>query len=179
MSALRRSAALLALIAALVLVGCGSGDSETTQTTTSQEQSGGEEDGSLQSFGQEAEGEDEEAILAAEQGYLSALGERDFQAACGLLAAQTTASLEQIAPPALRAKGCPAILPKVLAPAAISDAAKQAEGEITAVRVEGEEAFVLYRAPGAKLYAFSMVREDGEWRVTTITGTVMVPELEP
>lgn len=174
MGVLRRSAPLLALLAALFLSACGSSDSET-QATASQEKPRHGEDGSLQSFGQEARGEDKEAILAGEQGYLSALGERDFKAACSHLPKQTVDSLTQVAPSALRANGCPAILPKLLVPAAISDAAKQAEGKVTAVRVEGGQAFVLYRAPGARLWAFSLVREDAEWRVTTVTGTVVVP----
>jgi hypothetical protein len=175
MRALRRSAPFLALLAALLLSACGLSDSEPTRATTSSSHSSQGEDDSLGSFGHEAEGEDKEAILAGEQGYLAALGERDFQAACSHLAKQTADSLLQFAPPELRAEGCAAVLSKVLAPAAISDAAEQAEGEITAVRLEGDQAFVTYRAPGARLYAFSLVRDEGEWGVTTVTGSVIVP----
>lgn len=43
------------------------------------------------------------------------------------------------------------------------------------MRVKGDRAFVLYHAPGARLYAMTMMREGGAWKATMIAGTVPIP----
>jgi ketosteroid isomerase-like protein len=134
---------------------------------------GGEE--SVEKYGSEAEGSDEEAIAGAEQAYLSAVAEKDFGAACSYLAASVTHSLEQFAAPRLKAKGCPGILPELLAPTAPAVARQQAEGEIRKVRVKGDMAFVIFHAPGARLYVLTMRREGGRWKATTIAGSILAP----
>ena len=45
------------------------------------------------------------------------------------------------------------------------------------MRDEGDRAFVVFKAPGAKLYQQTMVREGGEWKVATVAASVLVPDL--
>jgi hypothetical protein len=43
------------------------------------------------------------------------------------------------------------------------------------VGVRGDRAFVVFHAPGAKLFQLTMVREGGRWKTTTIAASVLVP----
>ncbi len=163
-------------------MGCGGsgGGSSASTTSTSPSGSAGSRsqpagDNSIQTFGQEATGSDRSSLTGAFGGYLGAMAVRDYSKACTFLSRQTTKSLEQIVVAQLRAKGCTAILPKLLSGSASVNARQQAAGAITAVRVKGDRAFVLYHAPGARLYTLTMVREKGAWKVTTLTGTVLIP----
>jgi hypothetical protein len=74
-------------------------------------------------------------------------------------------------------EGCAAILPRLLSASTPATARQQAEGKITKVSAEGERGFVVFHAPGAKLYRMTMVREAGEWKVATLASFVLVPEL--
>ena len=171
------------LLFAVGLAGCGGGDgtNSTTSSATappsvsSEDQKGGE--ASIEEFGSEAGGSDREAILTVFTNYMNAIADRDYQAACANLSAIVQSSLEQLAGGSLKGKGCAAILPKLLAPTAPQIAHEQANGEIAKVRVEDDRAFVVFKAPGAKLYQQTMVREDGEWKVATVAASVLVPEL--
>jgi hypothetical protein len=182
-SASKPLAAALALLLAIGLSACGgSGDAgssseggEATATTTSEANKGGE--ASIEEFGSEAGGSDRQQILAVFTDYMNAIADKDYGAACSHLSATVQSSLKQIAGKALGGKGCSAILPKLLAPTAPQVAREQANGKITKVRVEGDRAFVVFHAPGAKLYQLTMVEEDGEWKATTVAASVLVPEL--
>jgi hypothetical protein len=134
---------------------------------------GGEK--SIEEFGNEAEGSSRAAVLGVFTGYLNALAAKDDATACNYLAASVQRSLEQFVTPALRRKGCAAILPKLLSPTAAAIARQQAAGRIAKVRVEGERAFVVFHAPGAKLYMLTMTREGGEWKVALVAASVLVP----
>lgn len=136
-------------------------------------EAGGEK--SIEDYGSEASGSDREALLAAFHGYLGALAARDYPAACSHLAASVQRSLEQLVTKQLKARGCPAILPKLLAPTAFAIAREQANGRVTKLRVRGSRAFVVYHAPGAKLYMLTMTREAGGWRAALVAGSVLVP----
>jgi hypothetical protein len=45
------------------------------------------------------------------------------------------------------------------------------------VRVKGSRAFVVFHAPGAKLYTFTLLSEHGAWKLTTVASSVLVPSL--
>ena len=72
---------------------------------------------------------------------------------------------------------CAKLLSVVLTPTASDFAREQVGGTITRVRVGGDRAFVVFRAPGAKRYMLAFVREDGEWKSTTAYASVLVPDL--
>lgn len=170
---------LLVVFATSSLAACGDSGSEKATTEATQGESdnshfeGGEK--SIEGFGSEAKGADREAILSAEQAYLNALAAPDYAAACFYLAGGVHRSLRQLAPKQLKAEGCRAILPRLLSPSAATTARQQAEGKITKVRVEGDRAFVVFHAPGAKLYLFPMAREGNSWKTTTAAASVLVP----
>jgi hypothetical protein len=174
-----RTAALasLACLAALGLTACGgsAGDSTKSNATTARVHhfEGGEK--SVEEFGSEAAASGRQAIVSVEHAYLYAIAERDFARACALLSASVQRSLEQLVPK-LRGEGCAAILPKLLASSAPAIVREQAEGEIRRVRVKGGRAFVIFHAPGAKLYVFTMVKEGGRWRPTAATASILVPQ---
>lgn len=165
----------LALVAALVAVGCGGGTTSQGETAPNrtEDRRGGEK--SVEEFGSEAGGEDRGSILAVFEGYLGALADEDPARACSYLAASVQRSLAQLA--GGKGKGCARTLPKLLAPAAAAISREQANGKVTRVRVEGDQAFVVFHAPGARLYLLAMAREGGEWKSTTITASVLVPQL--
>lgn len=134
---------------------------------------GGEK--SIEAFGSEAEGSGRSAVLGVFTGYLKGIAAKDYATACSHLAVTVQRSLEQLVTPALRRKGCPAILPKLLSPTAAPIARQQAAGRITKVRVQGDRAFVVFHAPGAKLYMLTMTREGGEWKAALVAASVLVP----
>jgi hypothetical protein len=176
----RPIAAILALLLAFLVAACGgSGQGTSTQegqTTTAKRPShyeGGEQ--SVEGFGSEAEGSRKEAILAVEHAYLTAIAEKDFGQACSHLSASVSRSLERVASGQLKARGCPAILPKLLASSAFATVRRQAAGEVKRVRVKGSQAFVVFHAPGARLYVLSLVREAGKWKAQTIAASILVP----
>jgi hypothetical protein len=173
-------AALAVLIATGALAaGCGGGDSTSSTaggaTTSAEDHKGGE--ASIEEFGSEAGGSEREQVLAVFRGYMGAVAARDYPTACSHLSASVQGSLEQLVTKAQRSKGCAEILPKLLAPTAAAIAREQANGRVTKVRVEGDHGFVVFHAPGAKLYQQTMVREGGEWKVATVAAAVLVPEL--
>jgi hypothetical protein len=160
-------------LAALSLSACGggSGSQGTSSEATSTHYEGGEK--SIENFGSEASGDSRAAVLAAFHGYLGAVAARDYPKACAYLAASVKQSLEQFSKG--RLKGCEELLPKLLSPTAPVISREQDEGRVTKVRVQGDRAFVVYHAPGAKLYQLTMSSEDGEWKTDVVGGAVLVP----
>lgn len=165
-----------------LLAGCG-GDSDSSSSSNtdpdsskaaSSEYQGGER--SVQGFGSEASGSEREAALSAFHAFLAAIAARDYGAACAQLAKPAIASLEQLASPQLGEEGCEAIVSKLLAASSAPAAAQQDEGKVTQVRVEGDQALVLFRAPGARLYVLSLIREGGDWKSSTLSASILVPE---
>lgn len=178
-----RHIAPIAALMVLVLMsgGCGGGNGKlssaqgTTAAPSSETRKSGEK--SIESFGSEAGGSDREAILITFTDYLNAVSVGDYGAACAHLSAAVQRSLRQLAAEPLKAKGCTAILPKLLAPTAPRIAREQADGRIARVRIEGGRAFVVFHAPGAELYQLTMVRERGGWKAATVASSILVPAL--
>jgi hypothetical protein len=131
---------------------------------------------SIEDFGSEAEGSERESVLAGFTGYLNAIAAKDHAGACAALSATMQESLAQLTGKAARGS-CVATLPKLLAPTAAQIAREQVNGRVVKVRIEGDQAFVVFHAPGAELFQQTMVAEEGEWKVTTLAATVLVPNL--
>jgi hypothetical protein len=177
---MKSCAALLLVV--LGIAGCGGGSSGSTQGATQapaqssaqEEPQGGE--ASIEEFGEEAEGAERSEVLATFTGYLNALTHKDYATACAYLSHDVHESLDRFAGKGPGAE-CASLLPALLSPTASQVARGQAEGTVRKVRVEGERGFVVFKAPGAKLYEMTMVREGGEWKVATVAASVLVPEL--
>jgi hypothetical protein len=166
----------LAVLAALA-AGCGGGSDAGSSTATAGQPQGNNGEKSIEGFGQESAGRGRAAILAAFHGYFEALADGRYEAACARLAAVVKRSLSQIAGRGSPTASCATTLPKLLAPGAARSARQQANGAVRKVRVQGGKAFVVYHAPGAKLYQMYLLREGGGWKATTLTGSTLVPSL--
>ncbi len=174
--AARALALSLTLAFLIALSGCGSG-TDAGSSTAAGPQAGNNGEQSIEQFGEESAGGDRTAILAAFHGYFEAVATGDYGAACSHLAASLKASLAQIVARRLGRVSCAVTLPKLLAPSASTSARQQANGRVSRVRIQGGKAFVVYHAPGAKLYQLYMLREGGGWKETTLTGSILVPSL--
>jgi hypothetical protein len=169
--AMRLAALLAVALALLTLSGCGGGAS--AGSTATHAEAGGEK--SIEEFGSEAEGSDRSTLLASFHSYLGALAAREYAIACHHLSTNVQRSLEQLLTKAKKGVGCPRVLPVLLARTAATIAREQDEGEITKVRVQGRRAFVVFHAPGARLYQLTMARESGRWKAATAIASILVP----
>lgn len=173
---------LIAVTAALTLGACGGGSDTSSseggsETAAAQQESGGQPSAEeeVESAGREAKGSESAAILAAERGYLNAIADKDYPKACSLISKGALKSLEaSISKPAGSVE-CDEILSKVLGSTAATAARSQADGEIRTVRVRGNGALVVFHAPGARLYVFSLVDEGGGWKAATLISSVLAP----
>ena len=185
MRPLAKSIALGALCLLLVcLGGCGGGGSSSS---TSSSQSSSEQttangaapeqnaEESIEGFGEEAAGSEREEVEGAFHGYLGAIAEGDEEAACSYLGARVSESLEQLAAKAKKSPSCPQLLEVLLSPEADQIAKAQVEGRVTKIRVKGDSAFVVFHAPGARLYQLTLVKEGGEWKVSSLSASVLAP----
>ena len=166
----------------LCLGGCGGGGSSQSQstsepTTAQSAPTEGNAEASIEGFGEEAEGSEREEVLDVFHGYLRALAQEDEQSACSYLAAGVQRSLAQLGAKAEKSLDCPQLLEALLSPQADQIARDQDEGKIVKVRVEGDRGFVVFHAPGARLYELTMAREGEEWRATSLSASVLAPSL--
>ena len=170
---------LIALLstALLSLAGCAGGGESSTLTSPSPppDQSG---EKSIEEFGIEAHGARRSAVVAAFKGYLNAIAAEDYGSACAGLAAAVRSSLAHLLPPKLKASGCERGLPHLLSPSAAPIARRQAEGRVTKLRVHGNRGFVVFHAPGARLYDMPIAREGSDWRVALVAPAVLSPSAE-
>jgi hypothetical protein len=153
----------------------GGTDAEGGQDSSKKPPSAEEE---VEQVGAEANKETAAGIVSVQHRYLSALGNRDYVKACSLVSRPTARSLQASVAPAGKRVACAEILSKVLGSAAAASARSQSMGDISKVRVMGDQAFVIFRAPGARLWVFSLVREGGSWRVSNLTSSVLAPSSE-
>lgn len=161
----------LACLCLLCLSSCGGGEEGSTSITTEQ-RTGGERN--IEGYGSEAKGDEREQMLGVYRSYLGAIGERTYASACGLLSRQVKESLAELAQ---GKASCEELLDRILAPTAAPISRAQAKGEVTGVRVEGENGFVVFKAPGARLYQLTLVEQGGEWKAASATAAVLVPDL--
>jgi hypothetical protein len=188
---MRGSSLSLVLALGLLICGCGGGGSTAGSPSSSQSQDSNEaqqetaksparEEGaevSLEGYGTEAGGSDRETLLATFHGYLGALAQADDEKACSYLAASVRESLRRLAAKAKKSLECPQLLEALFSPQAGEIARAQDEGKITRVRIKGDDAFVVFHAPGARLYQLTMAREGGEWKTTALSASVLAPSI--
>ena len=173
-----RGALLALLLGAVLLSGCGGGGSSSSTETQSTSQAAPQNaEASIEGYGDEAEGSDREAVLSAFHAYFGALAQGDEQAACSRLGANVQRSLQSLAAKSKKELSCAQLLELLLSPQAKQIAKGQANGKITKVRIKGDTAFIVFHAPGARLYQLTMVEEEGEWKATTLSASVLAPSL--
>jgi hypothetical protein len=129
-------------------------------------------DNSIQTYGEEAETSEEEEITTAMASFLRALAARNYPAICEGLSESNRKQLEQLAK--LKKEigtDCPSIL-KALLVGPTSEAKKAAEGTVYQVRVEGENAFVMFTPVGGSASYFVMKHDPDGWKSTTLSSGV-------
>jgi hypothetical protein len=136
-------------------------------------------DDSIQTFGEEAEDTEEEEILAAMGSFLRVMANDDYAAICAGISASNRAQLEQLMKLKKQAGDCASLL-KGLLVGPNSEARNAAEGTVHQVRVEGENAFILFTPLGGRASYFVMKRDPDGWKSTSIgTGTPFDPVVAP
>ncbi|MGC1852174.1 MAG: hypothetical protein WA687_07025 [Solirubrobacterales bacterium] len=131
-------------------------------------------DNSVQEFGDEAEPEEFDAAAVAVHNFLDARAEANWAAACEYMAKSVIASFEKLAAQAKQIEdtSCAGLLEKLTNPAAKQSMKEEAEkANVGSLRIEGEQAFVIYDGLSGTVLAMPMANEDGVWKVASLAGT--------
>lgn len=130
-------------------------------------------DNSIQNFGDEADESEREAAEANINGYLEARADGDWKKSCEYLAKGAVKPLEQLAEssPQLKGKGCAAIIGALSAQLPASSRANPLVGAVAALRLEGDQAFALFRGPHDVKFFIPLAKEDGEWKVGALAAS--------
>lgn len=130
-------------------------------------------DNSIQNFGEEGEeGELEEAATTLHD-YLVARADEDWPAACASLASTVTDELDVLASRSsqLEGKGCAATLGALTPPLPATVRRESTIVDAGSLRLEDEQAFLIYSGAKGTVYAVVMKQEDGAWKVGTLAAT--------
>jgi hypothetical protein len=174
-----KAAMFAGFLVTLLIYGCGGGGAQTTGVASpSNEQAPESAEASIEGFGTEAEGTDRAELLAAFHGYLEALAHGDTRTACTYLSSRVKASLAELVE-GQKPPPCAEPLHTLLSSAAPEVIGKMAKGEIKKIRVKKDLAFVVFHAPGARLYQLNLNREQGDWRVALVSPSILAPAIEP
>jgi hypothetical protein len=131
-------------------------------------------DNSVQEFGEEADASELDAAAAALHNFLDARAEGNWAAACNYMSKGIIESFEKLASQAKEVEdtSCGALLEKLTNPAAKSEMKAEAEkADVRSLRMEGEQAFLVYTGTKGAVLAIPMANEDGEWKVASLAGT--------
>jgi hypothetical protein len=131
-------------------------------------------DNSVQEFGEEADTEEFDAAAVALHNFLDARAEGNWAAACQYMSNAVIESFEKLAAQAKQIEGtsCAGILEKLTNPAAAQVMKEEAaKANVGALRIEDEQAFVIYTGIDGTVMAMAMANEDGDWKVASLAGT--------
>jgi hypothetical protein len=131
-------------------------------------------DNSVQEFGEEANTSELDAAATALHNFLDARAEGNWAAACNYMSKGVIESFEKLASQAkeLEDTSCGGLLEKLTNPAAKSALKAEAEkADVGSLRMDGEQAFVIYTGTGGTILAMPMANEGGEWKVASLAGT--------
>jgi hypothetical protein len=161
--------------------GGGSGDSASSNGGQQHQDSGGGSaqfktkggDNSVQEFGSEADTAEFDQAAEAVHGFFDARVRGDWEAACSYLAADVAESLQQLSGKSkeLADGGCPETLEAISEGVPQSAFKEAAKADIGSLRVEGDQAFVIYVGANQMVLAMPMKDEDGTWTVASLAGT--------
>jgi hypothetical protein len=169
--AARPTAALLVLLLAIaVSVGACGSSSETGGGVKSTRGS----DNSIQEFGSEGNASERAAAAAVLHRYLDARARRDWKAACAQLAQGLSRALARQLGVKGEEAGCERILARLSAAVPAATLRQAALAEIGSLRVEGGQAFLLFRGAGGDAYFMPMVQEGDAWKVAAIAGSPLL-----
>lgn len=131
-------------------------------------------DNSVQEFGEEADTEEFDAAAVALHNFLDARAEGNWAAACEYMSKGVVESFKKLASQAkqINDTSCGGFLEKLTNPAA-KQAMKEeaAKANVGSLRIEDEQAFVIYTGIDGTVLAMPMADEDGDWKVASLAGT--------
>lgn len=132
-------------------------------------------DTSIQTFGSQAKGTEEQEVGAAMHSFFVAMAGGDYAQVCAGLTAAYRQQLEQYLKLKHKPGNCATVLAASLS-AATPEAKAAAAGTLSAVRIKGDQALVLFTPKGGVKSYFAMVREGGAWKALSLsTGTALSP----
>jgi hypothetical protein len=134
-------------------------------------------DDSIQTYGEVAEEEEEEEIVSTMRAFFRALADLDYAAVCDGITAANRQAFQRFLKVQEKEGSCETVLEGLLQKAAAPEARRAANGVVYQVRVEDDNAFVLFTPEGGKASYFVMMQEDdGSWKATGISaGTPFDP----
>lgn len=130
-------------------------------------------DNSVQEFGEEAGTSELDTAATTLHNFLDARAEGNWAAVCRYMAKSTIESFERLASRAKSADdSCGGILAAITNPAAQAAIRAEAEqADVGSLRIEGEQAFVIYTGAEGIVLAMPMANEGGTWKVASLAGT--------
>lgn len=129
-------------------------------------------DNSVASFGEESDESELREAAEAVHGFYAARAEGNWADACARLSEQLLKQLEDLATSSA-SKSCPVFLESFTTPLSDAAWAQIATVDAVSLRLDGEQAFLLYRGAGGDVYTMPLREEDGEWKVTGLSATVL------
>jgi hypothetical protein len=167
--------ALVAICLASGIAGCGGGSSSSSGASSEGRSGAGPSaeflkpkgKNEIATFGQEAPPELREAASAIVTESLKARAAADFATQCETLNMKGIADV----PGAENHSDCPKALRAYAEPLANSKKirADTLSGPIAAFRVKGDQGYAIYHGNDGKNYAMPMEKEDGSWKVSSVT----------
>lgn len=120
-------------------------------------------DRSIQEFGTQAGGAQAGEVSTAAHSFFAAMAASDYPGVCESLLASNRKQLQAFLK-AARHPSCPGAVKRLILPAAVTQARMAATAAVSAVRVKGDTAFVLFHPQGGPASYIAMKREGGAWR---------------
>jgi hypothetical protein len=130
-------------------------------------------DNSIQEFGEEVEGAEFDAAAAALHTFLDARAEGDWAVACEYIAKSIVEQFERLGAQLKQSDnaGCPGVLGKLTNPGAAQGLKEEAaKANVHSLRVEDEQAIVIYTGIDGTALAMPMANEDSRWKVNSLAG---------
>jgi hypothetical protein len=130
-------------------------------------------DNSVQEYGEESDESELEEAATALHDYLVARAEEEWGTACANLAQNVKDQLRSLASRSekLKGKGCAETLAALTPRLPASVRRETTVVEAGSLRVEGEQAFLIYSGAKGETYTVLMVAEDGAWKVGSLGAT--------
>lgn len=168
MSSLRTIAgvAVVVLIAAIAMAGCGGSDSDANEPEASKTFLIKGSQNKIPKFGEEADSDEREAASEVVEENFEAREAGEWAKQCSSL---TAAAIKQMEEEALRSVegDCPKDLKSLAEPLYVTKKARKntLTGPIDALRVKGDRGWALYHGAKGKDYAIALEKVDDEWKV--------------
>jgi len=131
---------------------------------------------SIKTYGSAASAAEKAALGAAAFSFFRALAAPDYPKVCSYLTASNLQQLGALLKYKHQHGSCPSVLKMLISRAGAPEIRKAAAGKLTAVRVKGDTAFVLFTPKGGQPSYFVMKREGSAWSpISLASGAPLYP----